>query len=100
MDASNQVTETNESNNVWTPAITTTWHALPIVTNLEAERSGSDVQLHWTYPISVYRFKIYQDTNPNGSFSTLAGASATPSFSQAFLGTKWFYRVRAERLLP
>lgn len=100
VDASNQVTETNESNNVWTPAITTTWHALPIVTNLEAERSGSDVQLNWTYPISVYRFKIYQDTNPNGSFSTLAGTSATPSFSQAFSGTKWFYRVRAERLLP
>lgn len=100
VDASNQITETNESNNVWTPAITTTWNALPIVNNLVAARSGSNVQLNWTYPISVYRYKIFKDTDPYGSFSTLAGTSFTPSFSEAFSGTKWFYRVRAERLLP
>ncbi len=100
VDANGLIAESNESNNVWTPANSTTWRSLPIVSSLQAQRSGANVQLNWSYPISVYRFKIYKDTNPNGSFSTLAGTSTTPSFSQAFSGTKWFYRVRAERLLP
>lgn len=100
VDANGLITETNESNNVWTPAISTTWSALPVAQNLQAVRSGNNVSLSWTYPISVYRYKIYKDTNPYGSFSTLAGTSATTSFTQAISGTKWFYRVRAERLLP
>ncbi|MDY0152629.1 MAG: CARDB domain-containing protein, partial [Candidatus Cloacimonas sp.] len=100
VDANNLITESNESNNVWSPAISTTWYALPVVSNLQAVKSGSNIQLSWSYPISVYRYKIYKDTNPYGSFSTLAGTSDTSSFSQALSATKLFYRVQAERILP
>lgn len=101
VDADSYVTEDNEGNNV-SALVSVNWRALPAVSNpaIHYLTNPARIQLNWNYPLSVYRYKIYKDTNPLGSFTTLAGTSTTTGFSETSTLPKCFYRIRAERLLP
>jgi len=100
-DPNNLIVESNESNNVATP-VNVTWRALPVVPNLTTTYlpSTNQVKLQWTYPISLNRYRIYYDTNPFGSFSTLLGTTTSQSYTDTLTNPKRFYIVKAERDLP
>lgn len=101
-DPSQVITESNEANNA--PAtVSVTWRALPAVSGLTITKlSPTQMRLNWTYPLSVYRYKVYRDTDPNGAFTTVVGTPTTNVFTDtvASTNTKYFYKVRAERNLP
>lgn len=100
IDPDGFVTESSENNNVFGP-FDITWLDLPVpepVTTYLA--TPDDVLLSWTYPISVDHFNVYSDTDPYGTFTTLAGYSLTNSFTDTAPVARKFYRVRAVRLQP
>jgi hypothetical protein len=101
VDPNQLITESNESNNVATP-VTVTWRALPIVPTLTTTYliSPARCKLQWTYPITVSRYKVYYDTNPNGTFSSLLASPTVTNYTDTISGTKRFYIIKAERDLP
>jgi len=102
VDASQVITESNESNNVPAP-VSVVWQALPAITNLYMTHpSLNQLRLNWTYPITVSRFKVYRDTIPNGTFTTLLGSPTGNTFTINVqpADSRYFYKVVAERDLP
>jgi hypothetical protein len=101
MDTNNTISESNESNNA-AGYITTTWNALPTVQApvITYHRTTNNIQLNWSYPTSVYQYKIYRSLNATGPFTTLAGTSPVNSFSEILPGVKCFYKVVAEKNWP
>lgn len=102
VDASQVITESNEGNNVPAP-VSVIWRALPAISDLNMTHpSTNQLRLNWTYPLTVSRFKVYRDTIPNGTFSTLLGSLTGNMFTINVLPaeTRYFYKVVAERDLP
>ncbi len=100
IDSGGNVPESAETNNVFGP-FHLNWLALPVPEPEIAYQPGTNgVLLSWTYPISVSGFNIYADTSPYGAFSTLAGTSATTSFTDSVVGPRRFYRIKAVRTPP
>lgn len=102
VDASQVISESNESNNIPTP-VSMVWHSLPAIASLYMTHpSTNQLRLNWTYPITVSRFKVYRDTIPNGTFSTLLGSPTGNTFTINVLPgeNRYFYKVVAERDLP
>lgn len=102
VDASQVITESNEGNNV-PSSISMVWQALPAINNLAITHpSTNQINLGWSYPIAVSRFKIYRDTNPYGSFSTLIGTPTGNVYPITVQPAdhRFFYKVVAERDLP
>ena len=100
IDSGGDVVESAETNNVYGP-FNINWLPLPVPEPQIASLPGTNgVVLNWIYPISVSGFNIYADTSPYGAFSTLAGTSATTSFTDGTAGPRRFYRVKAVRTPP
>lgn len=64
----------------------------PTITYISASNS---IQLSWSYPIPVTRFRIYRSDTPYGTFSEV-GTSTVTTWSQVVPGPKFFYKVAAE----
>jgi len=73
------------------------WYALPQVpTPVITYISGTNrIQLSWTYPVTVTRFRIYRSQTPDGPWES-AGTSTTTTWSQVVPGPRYFYKVTAE----
>jgi M6 family metalloprotease-like protein len=101
VDTLNEIVESDENNNAG-GYLTTTWNELPVVpTPTMTYYSEPNILLmSWTYPISVNHYNIYRSTNPNGPFTELVGTSIAPIYSQVLTGSKYFYRITAERNWP
>lgn len=103
VDAAGQIAESNENNNVWSLPIITQWQPLPLAYDLSIVPHPTlpgQVYITWEYDLSVFQYKIYKDSDPYGSFSTLAGTAGSKRFAEPASNTKTFYRVTAERVLP
>lgn len=101
VDALNEISETNESNNIMSVDDEVTWLALPVVQNLTIvyNEITEQVELAWAYPPEpeINCFKVYRSDNPYGPFDTLVGTPAGTFFSPLTTGHKYFYQVRAEK---
>jgi M6 family metalloprotease-like protein len=101
VDTLNEIAESDENNNAG-GYLTTTWNELPVVPTptMTYYTEPNILLMSWTYPISVNQYKIYRSTDPNGSFTELVGTSIAPIYTQVLTGSKYFYRVTAERNWP
>jgi len=103
VDLDNAFPETNETDNLWQPAIVTDWFPLPDIANLSIARTGvSTIHLDWGYPITVSRFKVYRGSDP---YFTPGTSNLIYSGSNDYLDTvsnadKYFYIIKAERDMP
>lgn len=104
LDTQNSIPETNETDNLWLPAITTDWYPLPEVINPHIYRlSPTSVRLEWGYPITVNRFNVYRGSEP---YFTPAVENRIYQGTNDFLETpsdnedQNFYIIKAERDMP
>ena len=100
LDTDQYITESDEGNNVWGPAMIT-WQPLPAVTNLIIQYNAGNIELNWSYSEPVDNFYIYRDTDPyfTPSYGTpyASVAGTTTNWSEAAAGTKYFYIVTGQR---
>ncbi|HMA61052.1 MAG TPA: CARDB domain-containing protein, partial [bacterium] len=103
IDTDQEVTESNEDNNIWGPD-TINWEPLPLISDLTISYNTTtgEVELNWTYPDSADYYNIYQDTNPNftpgpGNF---VGSILGNSYAEIPPGDKCFYKVTAVKTCP
>lgn len=57
--------------------------------------ASNHIQLSWTYPDPVSRFRIYRCSTSNGTFGSV-GTSVSTSWSETLPGSTFYYRVTAE----
>lgn len=109
VDALNEISETNESNNVMHIDDLVTWLALPVVqiTTIAYNNQTGQVDLTWTYPFypEIYAhidaFNIYRSINPYGPFEFLTETLPDArTYSEPAGGAKYFYQVKAENTWP
>jgi len=93
------ITESDENDNCSSPLLTT-WNALPPVQNAALIRVADTLQLSWSYPIGVSRFRILWDNDPCGSFANLLETTTLSQHSFSPISGKRFYRIVAERDSP
>ena len=98
VDADQVITELNESNNVWGPDAIT-WNGLPVIDDLTIQYNvgTNEIELNWTYPITVDQYKIYRSIDPYNFSGADIFTSSTESYSETITGTKYFYHVTTER---
>lgn len=99
IDPEAAVTETDETDNC-SVSLMTVWNAMPAVQNASLIRMADALQLAWSYPIPVNRFRLYWDDDPYGSFSNLLGTTVNPEHIFIPNSAKRFYRIVAERDVP
>jgi hypothetical protein len=99
IDPEAAITESNENDNRSAPLITT-WNALPQVQNAALCWVADELQLSWSYPISVNRFRVYWDSDPFGDFNNLQGSPLSSPFTFLPGSDQSFYRIVAERDTP
>jgi len=103
VDALNEITETNETDNDFADNIIE-WLALPSVQNLTIvyNQDTERMVLNWTYPdpAPYDNFRIYRSSNPYGPFDTLISTTTNTTFSPLTTGAKYFYQIRAEKTWP
>ncbi|MDD3144374.1 MAG: CARDB domain-containing protein, partial [Candidatus Cloacimonetes bacterium] len=93
VDAAGQIAESNENNNVWSLPIITQWQPLPPAYDLSIVPHPTlpgQVYITWEYDLSVSQYKIYKDSDPCGSFSTLAGTASSKRFAEPASTSKPF----------
>jgi M6 family metalloprotease-like protein len=101
IDTNQQITETNESNNILGP-FNITWGTLPAITDLSIEYipSTNSIHLDWSYPVSCTRFNIYYGIVPEftpGPTNLLTRVTyPTTEYTYTETGLKHFYIVKAE----
>jgi fibronectin type 3 domain-containing protein len=85
-------------NNIWGPDAVT-WNPFPVIDDLTIQYNvgTNEVELNWSYPITVDQYKIYRSTDPYDFAGADVFTSSTESYSETALGTKYFYHVTAER---
>ncbi len=105
IDRGDQIPESDE-NNIPPPEIIN-WQPLPVISDLEisiipGERDEDSIELHWSYPIGINRFKVYRGLNPEFPLDELhfVGTTMEPMFIDQIQGDNRFYRVTAERDAP
>ncbi len=98
VDTDQTIIELDEGNNVWGPDAIT-WNGLPVIDDLTIQyNSGTnEIELNWTYPITVDQYIIYRSTDPYDFAGADVFTSSTESYSETVTGTKYFYHVTAER---
>lgn len=96
IDADDDVTESDETNNVYGPD-TITWQPLPVIDDLSINYNAGNIELSWTYPVSVDRFKIYKSENPEDFSGASVITTTETTYTEAASGSIYFYRVTAER---
>ncbi|MCD4795912.1 MAG: hypothetical protein K8R49_01895, partial [Candidatus Cloacimonetes bacterium] len=98
VDTDGHITELDEGNNVWGPDAIT-WNGLPAIDDLTIQYNTgtNEIELNWTYPISVDQYKIYRSTDPYDFAGADVFTSSTENYSETVTGTKYFYQVTAER---
>ncbi len=101
VDENASVAEAIETNNAFGPS-QVIWNALPPVPTptVSFNTETQKVELNWTYPLPVSRFRIYVDTDPNGTFPNLVMTTETPTYVEERLRPIHFYKITAERDLP
>lgn len=98
VDPEEDVYETNETDNRQSTPVN--WIALPAVSITLATTSTTTGRISWTYPIWVDRFKVYYDSDPYGSFSSLLGTTTNLYYDVSLSASSRFYMVIAERDAP
>jgi hypothetical protein len=100
IDMDGFVAEQNEENNVFGPE-TVVWQNLPIVQDVSIQNNSGNIELHWSYPISVDRFRVYRGTTPeietNFPYAVINGALTSWSDPTPEDGNQYFYVVTAFR---
>jgi M6 family metalloprotease-like protein len=91
IDPEEAVTESNEADN--RDDIPVIWHELPQVEDVEIDASG---RISWSYPIWATRYKLYECTEPYGTYTYL-GSSTESFFDVSLSEDMYFYKVTAER---
>jgi len=105
VDADSNITESDESNNVWGPDVIT-WQALPVIDDLTISYSDiaakGSIELSWSYSTTVDSFYIYRDTDPYFTPVTPHAAveGTTYTWGEPASGTKYFYQVTAVKSCP
>ena len=97
VDPTGAIIESNESNNVYGP-VSVIWAPLPApsVVNITCNGNSNGV-ISWNYPVWASRYKIYRDTNPQGSFTEMLGTITGNTYPVSLTNSKYFYRIKAER---
>ncbi|MDD4310202.1 MAG: CARDB domain-containing protein, partial [Candidatus Cloacimonetes bacterium] len=97
LDATNSVSELEETNNIG-GYYALSWQDLPIISNLHIVYmvASNRFTLSWDYSAEVDRFNIYRDVAPNGSFSELIGSTTEHSIILTNDGDRFFYLIKAE----
>ncbi|MCD4820306.1 MAG: hypothetical protein K8S23_16635 [Candidatus Cloacimonetes bacterium] len=98
IDSDNILVESDETNNIYGAEVIT-WNALPVIDDLTIVYNSVDekIELNWTYPISVDRFKIYKTTDPYDFSEAIMVNTIGNSYQEEPDGNYYFYRVTAER---
>ena len=98
VDTDEEITELNEGNNIWGPNAIT-WNGLPTIDDLTIQYNvgTNEIELNWTYPITVDQYIIYRSTDPYDFVGADVFTSSTESYSESVTSTKYFYQVTAER---
>ena len=98
IDPEANVQETNELDNIDSESVT--WQALPAVSNLAVTRTGaSAARITWTYPIWASRYKLYDASDPYGTY-TYVGSTTNLYYDVSLSSGMRFYLVKAERDAP
>jgi hypothetical protein len=61
---------------------------------------SNEVELSWTYSLSVNQFKFYRCSDANGPFTNLAGTSAKTMWTQPLSNPSSIYWIVAKKTLP
>lgn len=96
VDADEYCSELDETNNVY-GADTLTWQPLPVIDDLTIEYTEGNIELDWSYPISVSRFNIYRTDDPEDFEDAAVFSSPVSEYSEAASENRYFYRVSAVR---
>lgn len=73
------------------------WSFAPVITSLNISHlaASNRIQLTWTCSETVYSFKIYRSTMPEGPFSLAAIVTSGYTWSEPTPGRNYFYRIIA-----
>jgi fibronectin type 3 domain-containing protein len=78
-----------------TPPVSATTTPAPPTNIAATAQSSTSIKIQWTASTGATSYKIYRDTSPSGTFTTLAGMSTTTSFTNTALtpNTTYYYKV-------
>jgi len=96
VDTDDNITELNETNNVWGPDIIN-WNGLPVIDDLTIQINADNAELIWTYPINVDYFNIYRSEEPYDFSSATIETSGVNNYTEPASGSRYFYHVTAVR---
>jgi len=73
---------------------------LPLINDLMVHHNQgtNEIELSWTYPLSVDHYRIYRSTDPIDFSGADIFTSPTGFYSEPATGTKYFYKVSAESI--
>lgn len=100
VDPLQEVSETDESNNIFGP-VNILWRDLPEISDLQAaiDPGSGMLLLDWTYPLEVSGFKVYHGANPEGEYNFL-GFTTDNHYGLPPGSSRRFFRVSALRQPP
>ena len=105
IDRGDQIEESDEDNVPDPLAIN--WQPLPVISDLSAAlihnfRDEPEIELHWTYPIGVQRFKVYKGLTPDFPADEQHFIENTDQtmFVDQITQDRGFYKITAERDAP